>query len=226
MEITDAIIKHVNGLQKHYREMFQNEKNDSNPVQLGRSFRVSDKLQFEFANALSKQIKSDKILVDYPISCTIRTQPLYPDILIIKSGIITGIIEMKIDLGFLNLESFGITAKKKSKYTYRIKDNNFRTNYENLINSQEVYYKMKSGKKNRVDVKINKKVKKKFLIITEENDHGRKKYFEQAIKDAGFEILFLLNKTTHPNRDYDLTDDITKELMKKSVKINSFFADL
>ncbi len=226
MSITDIIINHVCELHIHYREMFNDEKNDNNSVQLGRSFRISDKFQFDFAKALSKVIESDKILVDFPISCSERAQPLYPDILIIKSGLVTAIIEMKIDLGFLNLSTFGIKSEGKSNYSYDINDNIFKRTYDDLIKSEKVYYKKKGGEKERVRIGMSKMVKKLFVIITEQNDHGRMKYFKEAIEDAGFDILFLLKETVHPNRNYDLTENIKQELTKKSAILENYFADL
>lgn len=145
--ITSLIIQNLFWLRHQYESHREIEKNDDNTVQLGRSLRIADKFQFEFAKSISQLSKADKILVDYPISCTKRTQPLYPDILFIKNDSITSILEIKIDLGFLNLDNFGIAYDKSNKtYSYKKINNTFKKNIHILLHLKRYGIKRKKIK--------------------------------------------------------------------------------
>lgn len=225
MSITKNITKRIIWLYESYVFQNEHEKKDTNPVQLGRSFKIADRFQFKFARSISKKLTSSKILVDYPISCTNRSQPIYPDLLLIDDNKIKGIVEIKIDLGFFRYNDFGITYKKENKtYSYDIASNKFCHKYSNFLRSEEIWYKTKSKKK-RVDLKVTKAPKKIFIVVSRKNHENRIPFFKQSIKDANFKALFLLDEI-HPNKKHATDDLIKKEISNKRDEIEKLFNGL
>ena len=227
MSIITNITENIIWLNRKYKELNKQEKDDNNRVQLGRSFKMVDVFQFEFAKCISDFLKADKIIVDYPTSCTNRTQPIYPDIQIISKNEIKGIIEVKIDLGFLRLNEFGITYDKPNKkYSFGQINNSFAKTYSNFLTSEEVWYKKKKkGSNDKVDLRFDKQLKKIFIVVSRKNHPDRGPFFEQAMKQAGFKLLFLLDKI-HPNMNVNIDSNIKEEIERKKEEIQKLFTGL
>jgi len=225
MTLTQNIIESICWLNEQYRELNGQEKNDENRVQLGRSFKIADKFQFDLASRISNSLQADKIIVDYPTSCTNRTQPLYPDIQLIKKGKLKAIVEIKIDLGFLRLNEFGITYDKPRKeYAFGAVQNAFKQNYEDFLSSDEIWFR-KKGNRERVVLRKNDSLKKIFIVVSRKNHTRRGPYFEAAMEDAGFNLLFLLDDI-HPNHHHDLSPEIKSRIENKEKEIKRLFKGL
>lgn len=225
MSITKNITDSIIWLNERYRELNEQEKDDNNRVQLGRSFKIADKFQFDLASRLSQSLRAEKIIIDYPTSCTNRSQPLYPDIQLIDGNKLKAIIEIKIDLGFLRLGEFGITYDKSRKtYEYGNAPNRFMDNYNNFLSSQEIWYKKKSDKE-KVSLKIDNSLKRIFIVVTQRNHTRRGPFFQQSMNDSKFNLLFLLDKI-HPNTSKDVTNLIRQNIKEKDQEIRELFDGL
>lgn len=215
------LIKENDRIKKEY-------KREKNNVILGRKFQLGSIFQYELAKELFQ--KTDyTALVDYPISFKYRgkNKTLYPDILILKGGKLKGVIEVKIDLGYLKIDHFGIEYNKKTKkYKYKISKNKFRKNYANLLSSDKFSYKYKQNdKKERRFVNIPRNTVKIMIIVTKHNDHNRYDYFKNSMYDSNFKVLKILEKQ-HPNHDDCDVSAIKNEIRENEENFNKAFKGL
>ena len=86
----------------------------SNQFKIGRIHSQGVFFQQELAKSLFKNTDYE-VLIDFPLSYSLNkhSNTLYADIVTIKNKQLHGILEVKIDLGFLNYSSYGITKDMK-----------------------------------------------------------------------------------------------------------------
>lgn len=196
-------------------------KNDrKGQVWIGRSEPMASFFERELAKQLSKVYTHFTFLVDYPInlqkdSKSLRKQNIYPDIIIFDKSNekIKGIIEIKIDVGYLDLGKWW-EQSRESDYKYKM-----------LNEADTVKFKKYDGKVKN-SLKLDDSVKKVFLIVTEINAHkhdGENKIpqIKRFMKDFGFEVVSLLKKT-HYNDDMCVRnpDRLFKDLEQQKQEIN------
>jgi hypothetical protein len=117
------IVDEIKGLLKqiiYWNLEIKKNKKINDRVLRGRSSSISNFFEDKFATMLGNILPSNyNIFVDYPISYKIsqgdRSKTSYPDIMIVKdyntesnvsNGLLAAIIELKIDLGWLNEDLF------------------------------------------------------------------------------------------------------------------------
>ncbi len=204
---SEGCLSSLDWLNGRYRHMKKELKGEGQKVLLGRSFSLGTQFQYEFARRLFLNNPAvTLVLVDHPISIPGRRQPIYPDIVLIRDGRLVGIVDVKIDLGFLHLGHYGI-KENRAGYLYSKADNEFMWSYYDLIKAGKFTYKVshdRNGRKNHNallrEVVVGKDIKRLAIVVTQINHHGKRSLYETAVKDADFEPLFLL-KSCHPNDD-------------------------
>jgi hypothetical protein len=219
-------------------------KLNTGKVRFGRSPSLSHVFEREVASNLSEIYPEYLFLVDYPISLYdsndkyLRT--LYFDNLIIKgidiekrktSGTLVGILDLKIDLGYVDLREYGyddqdltkiLASSEFSKREELIcSPNAIQFNY--VVNAHSETEKQQNRDIGKLKVKIPPKFKKIAIVCTQHNDHRRSESYSNALRENGYEILFLLDQDCHPNRLDDLSKKIKKQIMGKSKEISSMF---
>lgn len=211
------ILKPIQKTIKSYRterERIRNEyQYSAKKLYLGRSFAQLD-FEFNFAKNLFIKSKFDRILVDTGISYDgSGMRPLYPDIILIKNDTLIAIIEVKIDLGWLKIDEFGIRKNKNGRYTFVSSQNNFRKRYDKFLTSKIGRYHKKVDEDNedKIEFSIPRSVKKYFILVTTENDHGRYKEFKKSIRNSKFKLLVFL-RTTHPGKRNTVWSDVAHDL--------------
>ena len=157
-------------------------------VYRGRSVSISSSFESRMAHAIITILPDNfVILIDTPLSYHVRNakrkKTLYPDLMLIKvsetNSELMGIIELKIDLGWL---ADGWAAKRRRLWRELSTVNNFTIKENPLV----------KGKITR-----NKSLPVFTVVLTEQNDHGRWGKFERAHSKA---VSSLLDKTyPHPN---------------------------
>lgn len=228
INLSDCIGNSLKYLIEENRRIKRVYKTDNDGVILGRKFQLGSRFQYELARDLFQKTNYT-VLVDYPISYRnkSKSKTLYPDILVLKKGKLKGIIEVKIDLGYLRFKHFGMKYNKRTKeYTYKITRNKFKQNYDDLLSSRKFSYKYKQNEKDEKRfVDIPQKIVKIMILVTKHNDHGRYDYFEKSMKDSGFVLLNILEKK-HPNRDDCKFPDIVDKIRKNQEYYNEAFKGL
>ena len=218
MSPTERIFASLEKLVDSYAVERKNKISDETVLQ-GRNISAGSNFQLNLAKELFSQSKDYKVLVDYPLSFgkyetktgKLKTKSLYADIIVTKRCILKGIIEVKIDLGFLRCEDFGL-SKGQIGYQYTKSENKFKANYDSFLSSKEFRYKFPVGfkkpKSRTIQIpKNNDKVAKIFLIVTKKNCHNRFESLKKAVQDSGFRFLCLL-QDTHPNEQTNLCQDL------------------
>lgn len=240
--VTDALIKAVISLHKKFKDSHQ-KRLDEKPqerVWQGRGISLSSVLEMETAKNLSELYPEYHFLVDYPISIYKRGKRLrtiYPDILVLKNFTpkkndkceVVAIIDLKIDLGYANMEYYReIKNKKFSQKEKQIEEAELckfnyivggYSNEEKKLNNEIGKLKAKMPKKG--------KLKKVFIICTKGNDHSRSEEIEEILKGKGYSVLFLLDdKNLHPNTLKEKGKDFTKHIQQKEDEIEKVFRGL
>jgi hypothetical protein len=155
-------------------------------VYRGRAAPVSYEFENRFAMLLKRVLPDNySIYVDYPISYKVRNKrrktTSYPDILIVEDedGVV-GIIEVKIDLGYLNK---GWIPKNKKDFS-------------NIRHAKKVTYRslVRMGKRPRAEFRVSEKISRAIVLLTDRNDHGRLPDFSKQAN-----CFILITKFSHPN---------------------------
>lgn len=190
-------------------------------VVLGRKFSLGSHFQYRLAENLFDN--TDKlVLVDKALSFPRkpRKKIRYPDITIIKNKALKGIIEVKIDIGYLNLNKYGIEKGEKKKYLYHKNQNNFMKQERKLLSKKYFTFRDKRKEKDSKEkIETKGKVPKLFLVATKINDHSRYPYFKKSVNDAGYSTLLVL-ENNHPNRPECTKKKIVGEVKRDKEEIN------
>jgi len=239
--ITEAIVSLHEGFMKNHKLKMK----DSN-VWIGRSNSLSYLFERSLATKLSEKFPEYLYLVDYPITMyskeakTLGT--IYQDIMIIsgidkegkeKQGKIIAILDLKIDLGFLDIDYYGLkknehgyilSAETETKFIKRekkINESEFcKFNY--IVGGYSKKEKEINKEKGKLRADFKQPYKKISIVCTEKNDHNRKIMYEKLMRIKGYELLYLL-KDIHPNSFENETNEIKKEISNKREKINLIF---
>ena len=166
----------------------------------GRAASISNEFENMFASLLD-DLLPDKylIFIDYPISYQIQSQQRkktsYPDIAIIEEDkILSGIIELKIDLGYLSQDWLQRTTQEV-KQLRRATHLSYNTN----IGTD-------GSESRKLDIKPS--LPRAIVVLTGKNDHGKHNaFFNQS-------NCFVLSKDIHPN-DKKINQTNRKEILKK-----------
>lgn len=176
----------------------KNSKRISKRVRRGRAASIASEFEERFAIFLENILPPEfSIFIDYPMSYRIsnvkRTKTFYPDIALIKDHILVGIIELKIDLGWLRKDW---TRKQKS-------------DFKNLRDVKHVTYKAadRANKKNSAKLKIGNNLNRMVVLLTDENDHDRLEVFKEK------ENCFILCSGVHLN-DPKITEKTKKQTIQ------------
>ena len=184
---------------KHYRkghaEYAHPLQNSRRRISRGRALSASHRYEELMARALQGLLPNDRrIYIDTPLAlnskqASQRVQTAYPDIMILndKKNRLRGIVELKIDLGWLG-------------DAWITKANNF----QKAVKEKELSIKSKQGGNN--EVKLSKNCPIITIILTEENDHGRWKKEFQKKRNVFVSLSKNKKKYPHPNeRESDWT---------------------
>jgi hypothetical protein len=169
--------KFINDLIKLY-QVSKKEKQIGARIVRGRNNSISSSFEERVGKYLDAVLPySYNIYLDFPISYHVRTRnrkkTLYPDILIVKNNkILSGIIELKIDLGWLSSEW---TKKTLSEFI-------------GLQKSLEVTSSLGT-------LRVRRSLPRAILLLTSKNDHGRLSRFLTHCKCK----VFVLSRNIHPN---------------------------
>lgn len=173
-------------------ELFQSRKRAkkiSKRIQRGRAQSIASEFEDRFARFLEMVLPEKySILVDYPLSYEIdgrkRRKTSYPDIAIVRDGqMLEGIIELKIDLGYLRRDWI---KESKAEFTY-------------LQKAHKVKYKTDVGtdKAEQREFTVSRNFHRAIVVVTGKNDHGRLEVFRRQ------ENCYVLSSNIHPN-DYTI----------------------
>jgi hypothetical protein len=174
------------------------EKRINTRIKRGRAKDCSSEIE-ELVAIMISNILQDKysILIDYPLSYKTkkRTKTFYPDISIIEDSKLRGIIEVKIDLGYLDKEW--------------IKNN--QNIFKSIKISKKVTYNKNVGllKKEIDELSIYKNLKRAVIVITGRNDHDNLEGFVNKQKNC-----FILMPKHHPN-DSIINKDNKNKLIRE-----------
>jgi hypothetical protein len=172
----------------------------------GRAVPIANAFENKFAQLLDAILPERySIFVDYPLSYKTtnktRKKTSYPDLAIIENGyLLAGIIELKIDLGYLS-EDWEKKTSKETKFLRKAKTVSYKKIHIN-----------KAGERESKVLKIKPNFPRAVVILTGQNDHGRLKEFLEK------ENRFVLSMHIHPN-----SDEINKANLKEI--INNIFKD-
>jgi len=206
MDFYDAARKTVIWLNEEYRSTVSKYMTNKSNVILGRKFSLGTEFQYEFAKRLFEG-SSYLVLVDTPIKLPNRKQRVYPDIVIIKDNELRGLMEVKMDCGWI-----GEDKLKDELETYKEITNSSSFSYSTYTDESM------EKKKPFPEVVIPKNIKKIFVIVSRKNDHDRiDEYVRELVETAGFELLILL-ENTHPNGRVNSTE-IEEDIAKRKDEI-------
>jgi hypothetical protein len=221
---------------------------------LGRNQSASSLFQTEFAKHLFGNGKFT-VLVDYPVSFgeyltqtqKRKAKTLYPDLLVMAGDTLRGVIELKLDLGFLKSGHYGLTRVRTQTERWKYSgQSNFKEDYSNLMHAKELRYKYPVGflhpERKKIKLPSDKgKISKICMVVTKQNNHGRFEAFQESINDSGFKFLCLLDGI-HPNERMtyvktgqmenlsqsteSIKNRIQVELKRKEKQIQDVFRDL
>ncbi len=207
--LVDAVVAvHEASLTNHKEKLL-----NSSRVRMGRNPAVASVFERNLAQNLSKLWEDCYFLVDYPISLyeggkSLRTV-IYPDILVLKdydpekrgaAARVVGILDLKIDLGYLDLDYFE-------------EDGKFDTRERKIRRATECQWNYIAGGysgKEKAENKIRGKQRAAMdpgqagflrvcIVLTRNNDHDRSEAFEAAMQRNGYRVAFLLGDSIHYN---------------------------
>lgn len=162
----------------------------------GRAPSASPELEELLSLVVADEIPKDfSLLVDYPLSYKVsgkRAKTIYPDITVIKHVTIVGIIEFKIDLGYL--------PKDWSEKSLAI--------FGELKEAKNIKYKKHVGtpKAEESSLSVSDALKRCVVVLTKANDHNRIADFQKSNN------CFILCGGEHPN-----SHDLSMETIKQSI---------
>lgn len=170
----------------------------------GRSPSSSSDLEDLLALAISQILDSNyRFLVDKPISFKTpemtRAKTIYPDIMIIRDDVLVGIIELKIDLGYLNMDWIEKYEKTQNALAQLSKISYKDPNAENI--DERIFLK----------IGVNLLANSKIVVLTAGNAHGKLKKFVQAT-DA---IVLYKNKPRDKSYNSSNRDELIEKLVKE-----------
>lgn len=218
-DIKGKIKKAIEGLCKIQEENLERRKS-TEKIYLGRMFSLGAWFQYLLARELFKDTQYT-VLVDCPVTINSRNQALYPDILVVDEDTLKAIIDIKLDLGYVDPKKFGFkNLKGRHEFSYNGRKNEFFKTYNNFFKAQEFQYKLKDGHdvKDKIEIKIPRRVDKiALLLMREVNDHDRYDGYKYAMEDAGFKLMHILSKgnVRHPD-DKENVKLIEKEIAENS----------
>lgn len=207
--------KRVEKLIREMANAYHGQRSEKANIQRGRIARgrsASSSAKFEelLARLIIHYLPGCVILLDTPLTLTPRanrskkkTRTLYPDLLIIDKASCTlmGIIEAKIDLGYLD-----------SAWTKKIQ-----TDWRDIAQAQSLSLGQNSlfprkSKTDRVSVFVKRRPLLAFVVVlTSDNDHNRRKTFKTELKEKQ---CFFVHR--HPNDSKVLSMEEWKEERKKT----------
>ncbi|MCK4422202.1 hypothetical protein KAW48_10425 [candidate division WOR-3 bacterium] len=241
-DITNALVNSVNSLHKNFQESHQKRLDEKNQERVwqGRGKSLSSVFEMETAKNISEVHPKYHFLVDYPISIykgERRLRTIYPDILILKNFNpkkndkceVVAIIDLKIDLGYANMEYYEEkTDKKFSSKEKQIEEASIcKFNY--IVGGYSKEEKKLNVEIGKLEAKMpgKGKLKKIFIICTKGNDHSRSEKIEKILKKKEYNVLFLLDdKNLHPNSFEDMTKAFKKHIEGKKSLIEKAFRGL
>jgi hypothetical protein len=240
--ITNALINAVISLHEEFIESHRERKKErpKKRVWQGRGVSLSSVFEMEAAKNISEVYPKYHFLVDYPISIYkngtwLRT--IYPDILVLKNFNIdknnkcevVAIIDLKIDLGYANMEYY--EEENDTKFSEKERDireaSLCKFNY--IVGAYSDEEKKLNDDIGKLEAKMPRKgkLKKIFIVCTKGNDHSRSERVEKALKEKGYKVLFLLdNKNLHPNSLEEKSRDFKKHILGKGTVIERIFKGL
>ena len=238
-KIVKAIMNALMDLDNEYFKNHKLKKPSKSNVRIGRSNSVSYVFERKLAKRLGKVFRNYYFFVDYPITLydknNTKIKQVYPDIFVVKGldmekkdseGKAVAIIDLKIDLGYLNLDHYGIS---KDGRQIENKNSNFVKRedalnkcdlgrFDYIVGAYSDEEKQINKEKGKLKVKIPKNILKISIISTKDNAHGRLEIYRKILEKQGYSVLFLLNEKTHLNSDHKLPEKIIdKQLPKKEI---------
>lgn len=193
--------EHIKDLVKESVELFQQKKRAkqiSNRVHRGRASSVADLFEEKFAEFLERITPvTYSFFVDqafsYRINTKERAKTFYPDIAVVKENTdLVGIIELKIDIGYLSSEW---ASKSKAKF-------------DAVCQSGEVTYIQISDDyiKSKIELRVADNIIRSVVLLSGTYNHGRLNDFR---KQTGC-IILCSERHHHPNdlipKDTNITD--------------------
>jgi len=167
----------------------------SRRIKRGRSATSASEIEDLFAKCVASAIpKEYKLLIDYPISYKLppkmNSHTIFPDVAIVKKDELVGVIEFKIDLGYLNEEW---SQKNKSIY-------------DELKIAKQATYKNNVGSPGSLKktLKVKKSLKLCVVVLTDSNDHDKMNRLKTDNK------CYVLTTGIHPNSHKTPVEDKKK----------------
>lgn len=218
-DIKGKIKKAIEELCKIQEKNLERRKSEEK-IYLGRMFSLGAWFQYLLAGELFKDTQYT-VLVDCPVTINGRRQALYPDILVVDENTLKAVIDVKLDLGYVDPKKFGFKNLKRSdEFSYNGRKNEFFKTYNNFFKAKEFKYKLKDGHvvKDKIEIKIPRQVEKiGLLLMKEANNHDNYDGYKHAMEDAGFKLMHILSKgnVRHPD------DKENMKLIEKEIAENS-----
>ena len=217
-KIAHVIRKSIQKLVVEYRKNHSEKKEQRGTIRVGRASSLSSFFEKTFAQELSNIFPDLYFFVDYPISLYDENGKfqvaLNYDILIVKNenknneleeGEILGIVDLKIDLGYLNDEYYKMDekAEDKTKKTFNLRENNFKNAHKiscnKVVNAN--FEKKGTDVLKKIYLKNSENISKLAIVATRNNDHNRAGKYMEIMAKNGYECYFILDDKHHPNHN-------------------------
>jgi hypothetical protein len=162
-------------------KVFHNKKKSKERNQCGRARASGNEFEEELRHLIEKYTPKDiRIFVDFPLSLEksspkLRTKTFYPDIAFIRGKSLIGIVEAKIDLGYLSKD--------------------WVSDREKIINQLKFDGKVK---KRGSEFSVSKRFMTACVILTARNDKKRLPLFRKDVENT---FVLISQEHCHPNND-------------------------
>jgi len=227
-KILNVFEKSLEALNKKSTEIKSEKIENKSRVHIGRAPSLASFFEQTLAKELSNEYLEYNFYVDYPISLYLKNeriskQPIYPDILIIdlKEKKLIAIIEIKLDLGYVDVEKESKSVRDSPL------DDADSIQFNSIVGA---YSEMEKGKNKRIYLTKSQNFHKIVLIVTAKNQHnyegiGKLETYQQVMTKRGYRVISLLDNH-HYNDISDLSKIIKKSLAKKRGDILEIFGEL
>ena len=196
----------IQDLLKDIIQLYQEKKRNkkiSERIHRGRAPSIASDFEERFAVLLERVLPAKySFFVDYPISYKIadrsRKKTSYPDIAIIEDdSVLTGIVELKIDLGYLAKD--WITKTK--------------TEFDHLSKAGIVQYTGGTRTEKRIPrtLRVAPTLRRVVVVLSDQNHHGRLANFLRQ------DNCFILSHKIHPN-DVPTNDSVEKAFLQNMTR--------
>ncbi len=250
--VVDALVNAIMRLNEKCVQHHADKKSRKQTrVWQGRSPVASHEFEIGLAEELAECLPGLHFFVDYPVSVqrtSRRPATYYPDIMAIEhlqldtenprgdvvgTGTVVGLVDVKVDLGYVNAEFYGLDRRdgtKPAKFNQRETElgqaETWTCNYRVGGGSQGEAKQRPRG--NKIILTPIGRLTKVAIVCTAANEHkhATAEAFGEALHREGYRLLVLLKNRLHPNDGPLERDEVRENVKSQSSQIGEAFGDL